>query len=84
MSILDDAVYACFANLPREQVEELLQAWRKENPGIVTAWEGAGKPSKCCPGELLVPMHSTDTKLCTGCKVEHPWNLEPGQKRTFN
>lgn len=42
------------------------------------------KASKCCPGELLVPMHSTDSKLCTGCKTERPWTLEPGQKRTFN
>lgn len=41
------------------------------------------KPSACCPGELLVPMHSTNTKLCTGCKTEQPWPLEPGQKRTF-
>lgn len=50
-------------------------------------WDEYGyncKPSKCCPGELLVPMHSTDTKLCTGCKTEHPWSLEPGQKRTFD
>lgn len=41
------------------------------------------KPSSCCPGELLVPMHSTDTKMCTGCKTEKHWPLEPGQKRTF-
>jgi hypothetical protein len=30
-----------------------------------------------------VPMHSTDTKLCTGCKTEKHWPLEPGQKRTY-
>lgn len=42
------------------------------------------KPSKCCEGELLVPMHSTNTKLCTGCKKEQPWPLEPGQKGTFS
>lgn len=41
------------------------------------------KPSRCCEGELLVPMHSTNTKLCTGCKTEQPWPLEPGQKRTY-
>ncbi len=40
------------------------------------------KESKCCPGELLVPMHSTNTKICTGCKIEQPWPLEPGQRRT--
>lgn len=43
----------------------------------------AAKPSTCCPGEHLVPMHSTDTKLCTGCKTEKHWPLEPGQKRTY-
>lgn len=42
------------------------------------------KESACCPGELLVPMHSTDTKMCTGCKTERHWPLEPGQKRTFH
>lgn len=41
------------------------------------------KESTCCPGELLIPMHSTDTKLCTGCKTEQHWPLEPDQRRTF-
>lgn len=45
--------------------------------------QGNAKPSACCPGEHLVPMHSTDTKLCTGCKTEKHWPLEPGQKRTY-
>lgn len=49
-----------------------------------TAAGGDAKTSTCCPGELLVPMHSTDTKLCTGCKTERHWPLEPGQKRTFD
>jgi hypothetical protein len=45
--------------------------------------EGNAKPSKCCPGAVLVPLHSTNTKICTGCKTEVPWPLEPGQKPTF-
>ena len=52
-----------------------------------TTWAEYGyncKPSKCCEGELLVPLHSTNTKICTGCKLEHPWPLEAGQKRTFD
>lgn len=57
-------------------------------PGVVEKWNTRTapancKPSRCCPGELLVPMHSTNTKLCTGCKTEQPWPLEPGQKRTY-
>ena len=55
-------------------------AWNRRAP--VTA-PAAAKPSTCCPGEHLVPMHSTDTKLCTGCKTEKHWPLEPGQKRTY-
>lgn len=54
--------------------------WNTRAPVAVPA---AAKPSTCCPGELLVPMHSTDTKLCTGCKTEKYWPLEPGQKRTY-
>lgn len=54
--------------------------WNSRAPVAVPA---AAKPSTCCPGEHLVPMHSTDTKLCTGCKTEKHWPLEPGQKRTY-
>lgn len=55
-------------------------AWNRRAPAAAPA---ATKPSTCCPGEHLVPMHSTDTKLCTGCKTEKHWPLEPGQKRTY-
>ena len=53
--------------------------WNRRTP-IAT---GTAKLSQCCPGEHLVPMHGTNTKLCTGCKIEQPWPLEPGQKPTF-
>lgn len=60
--------------------EALITAWNRRAPTTVPA---AAKPSTCCPGEHLVPMHSTDTKLCIGCKTEKHWPLEPGQKRTY-
>lgn len=44
---------------------------------------GTAKASTCCPGEQLIPMRGSDTKLCTGCKTEKHWPLEPGQKRTL-
>lgn len=60
--------------------QALITAWNRRAPVAAPA---AAKPSTCCPGEHLVPMHSTDTKLCTGCKTEKHWPLEPGQKRTY-
>lgn len=63
-----------------ESQSEPRDAWNTRAPVTVPA---AAKPSTCCPGEHLVPMHSTDTKLCTGCKTEKHWPLEPGQKRTY-
>ena len=65
----------------RVDAEDMARAlWNRRAPVAVPA---AAKPSTCCPGEHLVPMHSTDTKLCTGCKTEKHWPLEPGQKRTY-
>jgi Lar family restriction alleviation protein len=62
-----------------EALAEATELWnRRATPG------GDAKPSTCCPGSLLVPFHSTDTKMCTGCKTERHWPLEPGQKRTFD
>lgn len=92
-----DFVRSCFAGLARTQwrvfctrcqVRQLrhpsrpaaARVWNRRAPVAVPA---AAKPSTCCPGEHLVPMHSTDTKLCTGCKTEKHWPLEPGQKRTY-
>lgn len=45
--------------------------------------DGDAKLSKCCLGAVLVPLHSTNTKICTSCHVEYVWPLEPGQKPTF-
>lgn len=59
---------------------DAIDTWNRRAPVAAPA---AAKPSTCCPGEHLVPMHSTDTKLCTGCKTEKHWPLEPGQKRTY-
>lgn len=64
----------------QEAVDLAGRLWNRRAPVTVPA---AAKPSTCCPGEHLVPMHSTDTKLCTGCKTEKHWPLEPGQKRTY-
>lgn len=65
----------------RQEAVDLARAlWNRRAPVTVPA---AAKPSTCCPDEHLVPMHSTDTKLCTGCKTEKHWPLEPGQKRTY-
>ena len=60
----------------RQEASDLAVAlWNRRAQVAVPA---AAKPSTCCPGEHLVPMHSTDTKLCTGCKTEKHWPLEPG------
>lgn len=64
-----------------EEFESALATWNSRAPTLLDA---LCKPSKCCEGELLVPLHSTNTKICTGCKLEHPWPLEAGQKRTFD
>lgn len=56
-----------------------IERWNRCAPAAT----GTAKLSQCCPGEHLVPMHGTNTKLCTGCKTEQPWPLGPGQKPTF-
>lgn len=67
----------------RQRCSEAIQVMAHRLAVLERAVGAAAKPSTCCPGEHLVPMHSTDTKLCTGCKTEKHWPLEPGQKRTY-
>lgn len=69
--------------MTESEAKTMAEAWRRANPGLMAAWDGAAKSSKCCEGEKLVPMHSTNTKICTGCKSEIPWPLEPGQVPTL-
>lgn len=83
MSILDVLADLALSHLPRERAREVVEKWRAANPQIVATWEGNAKPSKCCPGEGLVPLHGSNSKICTGCKSEIPWPLEPGQVPTF-
>jgi len=64
-------------------VSDVCRFLREGPAAFLAPAPAAAKPSTCCPGEHLVPMHSTDTKLCTGCKTEKHWPLEPGQKRTL-
>lgn len=35
---------------------------------------------ECSCGGVLVPLRSTDTKICSDCKTVSDWPLEPGQK----
>lgn len=82
-AILRDALINVLRPIVAEAAARAVAQWRQENPAIVEVWEGNAKPSKCCRGEGLVPLHSTNTKMCLGCKTEYPWPLEPGQVPTF-
>lgn len=72
--------YGYGAPSPENALKDACETWnrRSPNPG-----PGSAKPSDCCDGEYLVPLHSTDTKICTGCKTERNWPLEEGQRRTM-
>lgn len=39
--------------------------------------------TKICPqcgSDAVVALRSMDKKLCSDCKAEWPWKLDPGQK----